>query len=146
MHKALMATYHITSNNSDSNHPFCPTGPNWWCLQNAAEARGEPAPKHPRNLPPVCQALLPIYERFSDKNLLERCQRGKTQNSNESLHSVMWFLAPKDRHASLFTVRAAVAEAVLKFNAGNVKVSASIMQELSLNPSSLCSDHTAGKE
>ncbi|KAH7954497.1 hypothetical protein HPB49_019203 [Dermacentor silvarum] len=148
MHKAVMATYyHITSNDFDSNHTFCPTGPNSWCRQNAAEARGEPAPKHPRNLPPhVCQALLPIYERLSEKKLLERCQRGKTQNSNESLHSVIWSLAPKDRHASLFTVQAAVAEAVLKFNAGNVKASASIMQELSLNPSSFCSDRMAEKD
>lgn len=148
MHKAVMATYHhITSNDTVSNHSFCPTGPNSWCRQNAAEARGEPAPKHPRNLPPhVCQALLPIYERLSDKKLLERCLRGKTQNSNESLHSVIWSLAPKERHASLFTVQAAVAEAVLRFNAGNVRATATILKELSLSPSTMCSNRMAEKD
>ncbi|KAH7956252.1 hypothetical protein HPB52_007664 [Rhipicephalus sanguineus] len=70
MHKAVMATYHhITSNDTASNHSFCPTGPNSWCRQNAAEAR------------------------------------------------------------------AAVAEAVLRFNAGNARATASILKELSLSPS-----------
>lgn len=135
--RAVMATYHhVTSNDDVANHTFCPTGPDSWCKQNAAKAKGEPAPKHRRKLPPhVCQALLPIYERLADKKLLQRCQRGKTQNNNESLHSMIWALAPKERHASLFTVEAAVAEAVLKFNAGNAKASEDILRELSLNPS-----------
>ncbi|KAH9363325.1 hypothetical protein HPB48_006431 [Haemaphysalis longicornis] len=116
MHKAVMATYHhITSNDTVSNHSLCPPGPDSWCRQNAAKAKGEPTPKHRYNLPPhVCEALLPVYERLSDEKLLQRCLQGKTQNSNESLHSMIWALAPKEKHASLFTVQAAVAEAVLK--------------------------------
>ncbi|KAH9364764.1 hypothetical protein HPB48_019439 [Haemaphysalis longicornis] len=65
--------------------------------------------------------------------LLERCQCGKTQNSNESLHSLIWSLAPKERHASLFSVQAAVAEAVAHFNAGNRQASSQILSELSVN-------------
>lgn len=137
MQRAVMATYyHVTSNDEVANHTLCPEGPNAWCKQNAAKARGEPLPKHPRNLPPhVCLALRPVYERLSDKKLLERCQRGKTQNSNESLHSMIWALAPKERHASLFAVEAAVAEAVMKFNAGNARTSEGILGELGLNAS-----------
>lgn len=136
MHKAVMATYHhVTSNDSLSNHSLCPTGPNSWCQQNAAKAKGEPAPRHRYNLPDhVAKALLPIYERLSDKKLLERCVRGKTQNSNESLHSLIWALAPKERHASLFAIEAAVAEAVMNFNAGRERTSAGILHELSMNP------------
>ncbi|CAN8025115.1 unnamed protein product [Ixodes persulcatus] len=136
MQKAVMATYHhVTSNDAVSNHSLCPVGPDSWCRQNAMKARGEPAPKHRHNLPPhVCKALLPLYERLSDKRLLERCQRGKTQNNNESLHSVIWALVPKHRHASLFTVRAAVAEAVMKFNAGNEITSARVLKELNVTP------------
>lgn len=66
---------------------------------------------------------------------LKRCSRGGTHNSNESLHTLIWALAPKERHASLFTVQAAVAEAVMKFNAGNAKASLGILKALSLNPS-----------
>ncbi|XP_075550753.1 uncharacterized protein LOC142584524 [Dermacentor variabilis] len=134
---AVMATfYHITANDTKANHSFCPPGPSSWCKQNAAKARGEPAPRHPRNLPPhVGEALLPIFERLSEKKLLERCLRGKTQNNNESLHSMIWALSPKRSHASLFTVEAAVAEAVMKFNSGNARTSAAILTELSLNAS-----------
>ncbi|KAH9374395.1 hypothetical protein HPB48_004019 [Haemaphysalis longicornis] len=136
MHKAAMATYHhITSSDTLSNHSPCPPGPDSWCRLNAAKAKGEPAPKHRCNLPPhVCKALLPVYECLSDEKLLQRCLQGKTQNSNKSLHSIIWALAPKEKHASLFTVQAAVAEAVLKFNTGNERASAAILKELELNP------------
>ncbi|KAH7960028.1 hypothetical protein HPB49_016269 [Dermacentor silvarum] len=65
--------------------------------------------------------------------LLERCQQGKTQN-NESLHSLIWALAPKEHHTSLFSVETAVAEAVMKLYAGCRITSASILQELWMNP------------
>lgn len=106
MKRAVMAAYHhTTSNDLVSDHSFCPPGPSSWCRQNAASAKGEAAPKHRYNLPPyVCKALLPIYERLSNERLLQRCQRGSTQNSNESFHSQIWALAPKEQHASLFTV------------------------------------------
>ncbi|KAH9380065.1 hypothetical protein HPB48_001717 [Haemaphysalis longicornis] len=103
MHKAVMATYHlITSNDTVSNHSLCPPDPDSW-------RRGSPH-QNRYNLPPhMCKDLLPEYERFSDEKLLQRCLQGKTQNSNESLHSMIWALAPKEKHASLFTVQAAVA-------------------------------------
>ncbi|KAH9365789.1 hypothetical protein HPB48_004175 [Haemaphysalis longicornis] len=47
---------------------------------------------------------------------------------------MIWALAPKEKHASLFTVQAAVAEAVLEFNTGNERASAAIPKELDLNP------------
>lgn len=146
--KAVMATYHhVTSNDKTSNHSFCPTGVDSWCRQNAAAARGDPVPQHRYNLPPhVCKALLPVYERLSDRKLIERCQRGKTQNSNESLHALIWSLAPKQRHASLFTVQAAVAEAVMRFNAGNLRASENILKQLSMNPGSKSAKRLAEKD
>lgn len=146
--KAVMATYHhVTSNDAVSDHSLCPTGPDSWCRQNAAIAKGEPTPKHRYNLPPhVCKVLRPVYERLSDRKLLERCQRGQTQNNNESLHAVIWALAPKERHASLFTVEAAVAEAVMRFNGGNERTSAGILKELNLTPGQKSARRTAEKD
>ncbi|KAH7974146.1 hypothetical protein HPB49_010548 [Dermacentor silvarum] len=77
--------------------------------------------------------------------LLERCQQGKTQN-NESLHSLIWALALKERHASLFSIEAAVAEAVTKFNAGFRRTSASILQELWMNLGQKCMQHMEEKD
>lgn len=132
MKRAVMATYrHVTSTDNNPDHSLCPTGRDSWCRHNSAVARGESAPKHSYNLPKdVARALLPVYERLSERKLLERCFRGKTQNSNESFHSVIWNLVPKERHSSLFAVEAAVAEAVLHFNTGSQHAAAKILGEL----------------
>lgn len=135
MHRAVMATYyHITSTDGSPNHTFCPTGEQSWCRHNAATAKGEPQPKHNYNLPSdVAEALLPVYKRLSEKSLLQRCVRGKTQNSNECFHSVIWSLISKDQHSSLFAVEAAVAEAVLRFNTGNKHAATAILGEMNMN-------------
>ncbi|KAH9381902.1 hypothetical protein HPB48_015378 [Haemaphysalis longicornis] len=140
MHKAVMATYyHVTSNDAVSNHSLCPTGPD--------SPKGSQPPSTATTCPPhVCEALLPVYERLADHKLLERCQRGKTQNSNESLHSVIWSLAPKERHASLHSVEAAVAEAVMRFNAGSQLASSKILQELNMTVGTLSSTRMAEKD
>lgn len=138
MQKAVMATYrHVTSTDECSDHSLCPAGESSWCRHNAAKAKGEPDPKHAYNLPKdVAEALLPVYTRLSERALLQRCERGKTQNSNESLHSVIWSLAPKEHHASLFAVEAAVAEAVLRFNTGNLNSATAILGEMDMNATS----------
>lgn len=138
MHRAAMATYyHVTSTDERSNHTLCPSGSDSWCKQNAAAARGEPLPRHSYNFPQnVREALLPVYERLSDMELLKRCQRGKTQNANEALHSVIWSLMPKDKHASLIAVETAVAEAVMRFNSGVKEASTRILGELQLEQNS----------
>ncbi|KAL8573943.1 hypothetical protein ACOMHN_029390 [Nucella lapillus] len=86
-----------------------------------------PSP-HKRSLPAsVAQALKPIYERLGDPQLLRRCLAGKPQNSNESFHSVLWSLCPKERWGNLRTVDTALAIAVQRFNKG-----ASALQDVML--------------
>ncbi|XP_049521739.1 uncharacterized protein LOC125944722 [Dermacentor silvarum] len=135
MSRAVMATfYHVTSTDSCPNHALCPAGEQSWCPHNAAKAKGEPEPRHKYNLPSdVAAALLPVYQRLSEKSLLQRCLRGRTQNSNESLHSVIWSLLAKEQHWSLVAVQAAVAEAVLRFNAGNEYAAAAVLSQLDMN-------------
>ncbi|KAH7945931.1 hypothetical protein HPB49_017094 [Dermacentor silvarum] len=135
MSRAVMATfYHVTSTDSCPNHALCPAGEQSWCPHNAAKAKGEPEPRHKYNLPSdVAAALLPVYQRLSEKSLLQRCLRGRTQNSNESLHSVIWSLLAKEQHWSLVAVQAAVAEAVLRFNAGNEYAAAAVLTQLDMN-------------
>ncbi|KAM7284219.1 hypothetical protein ISCGN_001316 [Ixodes scapularis] len=137
MHSAVMATYyHITSTDEKKNHSLCPSGVDSWCKHNAATAKDEPPPKHRYKLPDnVSNALLPVYQRLADKRLLRRCRRGKTQNANEALHSVIWSLTPKHKHASLFAVETAVADAIMRFNVGKQQATSSILQELQLDQS-----------
>ncbi|KAH7947256.1 hypothetical protein HPB52_008997 [Rhipicephalus sanguineus] len=59
-----------------------------WCRHRAAEAKGEPQPRHKHNLPDyVAEAMLPIYQRLSHESLLQRCLGAKTQNASEPFHS-----------------------------------------------------------
>lgn len=59
-----------------------------------------------------------------------------------------WYghLLQKERHASLFAIEAAVAEAVLKFNTGNARSSTGILKELGLNPGNHSSKRMAEKD
>ncbi|CAN8010699.1 unnamed protein product [Ixodes pacificus] len=148
MQKAVMASYyHITSTDAKPNHALCPTGETSWCKQNAAVARNEAPPKHHYNLPSyVSDALLPVYTRLSDQKLLKRCQRAKTQNANESLHSVIWSLSSKEQHASLFSVECAVAQAVLRFNCGKQRATSAILKELHLHQGTASAQRSSEKD
>ncbi|KAH7956765.1 hypothetical protein HPB52_012550 [Rhipicephalus sanguineus] len=135
-----------TARKIDSFTASC-TGESSWCRHNAAKAKGQPDPKHAYNLPKdVAEALLPLYTRLSEKALLERCQRGKTQNSNESLHSGVWSLDAKEHHASLYAVEAAVAEAVLRFNTGNLHSTTAILDEMDMNATGIGSRRAREKD
>ncbi|XP_077500388.1 uncharacterized protein LOC144111119 [Amblyomma americanum] len=86
MQKAVMATfYHVTSTDERPRHKLCPQGPQSWCQHQAAEAEGKPLPSHKYQLARhVTDALLPVYRRLSDVQLLSRCLGKKTQNAAES--------------------------------------------------------------
>ena len=59
-----------------------------------------------------------IYERLGDPELLKRCLSGKTSNNNESFHSPVLRMSPKNRWVSARTVDTAVGLCVQKFNHG----------------------------
>ncbi|XP_077539634.1 uncharacterized protein LOC144152273 [Haemaphysalis longicornis] len=148
MQRAVMATfYHVTSTDEEPHHELCPPGPLSWCKHRSAEAEGEPQPAHKYRLSRhVAEALLPVYQRLSDPQLLARCQGGKTQNAAESLHSVIWSLLSKDEHASLFTVETAVHEAVCRYNAGNLRAYAEMCKTLGLKPGAKALQRAAEKD
>lgn len=52
--------------------------------------------KHKNSIPVVVQKVIkPVYDRLTNADLLERCLERYTQNNNESLNAVIWFMAPK---------------------------------------------------
>ena len=61
----------------------------------------------------------PVYERLADKQLLQRCVSGRTQNANECLHSLVWARCSKDNFASRNRVTFAVTTAAGEFNFGS---------------------------
>ena len=66
----------------------------------------------------VLENILPTYEMLTETSLLERCAKGLTQNSNESIHSRVWRKCPKTSFASKRRVEIAVADTICEFNSG----------------------------
>ena len=69
--------------------------------------------------PNVVSQILPIYQRIVTPELLEKC-KGDTQNSNESLHNVIWSELPKTKFFTLKRMEYSIYRSVVKFNHGTV--------------------------
>lgn len=109
--------FHMISTDDEPHHTFCPIGIDSWChFKRALEDPKFKKPHKPTFSKDIGQAVLPVYQRLTNSDLLERCSRNKTQNTNESLHSIIWQKCPKTAFASLNTISTAAAFAVLDFN------------------------------
>ena len=92
-----------------------------WCFYQADCAAGRlPGPHDksvhaPLDFRLLHQRLEPVYERLADKQLLQRCVSGRTQNANECLHSLVWARCSKDNFASRKRVTFAVTTAAGEF-------------------------------
>ncbi|KAJ8668048.1 hypothetical protein QAD02_009714 [Eretmocerus hayati] len=123
MKSAILATLsHYKSKDSAPTHHLCPQGKNSWCWYNKAKAHGKKPPRHSTHPPLINRVVIEkvrsVYERLSSTELLERCIRGGTQNSNESLHNTIWNHCPKERFQSSERLNMAVITAVSEFNMG----------------------------
>lgn len=93
------AFYHYiktTNNDENEQHRFCPTENDTWCFYQkkklAPNSEGKRSIRNQLYLDPVFYDVLqPMIHRLTSKQLLKRCLRGLTQNSNESLNSVVWY-------------------------------------------------------
>ena len=90
--RVWVTLFHCMSTDDDPHHTRCPQS---WCFYQQALAEDQEPPPHEGNIKyplayDVAEAMVPVYKRMSDPNLLKRLVKGKMQNSNESLHSVIW--------------------------------------------------------
>lgn len=123
MKSAIFASlYHLISSNEKPQHKSCPSGNDSWCFYNRALASGQKMPDHNsmknKLSEEVLAKILPVYQRLASNELLKRCTSGKTQNSNESVHSLIWKYCPKDTFVSRKRLELAVTYAVSQFNNG----------------------------
>lgn len=93
-----------------NNHSSCPKVPDGWCKSE------EPGYKSKDDIIAVMQ---PIFDRLSSDEILERVQRGDTQNRNESLHAKIWKRSPKHMFSSATAVRTSVALSIIQQKIGN---------------------------
>ena len=106
-----------TSVSLESQHSLCPKGSGSWCKFNSdLVTKGKTYHQNGR-LPSVFfEPLKPIFERLASRELLQKCQRGLTQNQNESFNNLIWKRCPKVMFFGKERIVFAVSEAVCTFN------------------------------
>ncbi|GFO44193.1 hypothetical protein PoB_007069800 [Plakobranchus ocellatus] len=126
MAKAIWASFfHSISTKELPQHQYCPAGEESWCWYQRALMTGPVDPTlHDRQHSTflnsdVAPYVRKVYERLTDSSLLSRCLLGKTQNCNESLHSVIWDKCPKHTFSGLKRVSFGVTLAVGEYNMGS---------------------------
>ena len=120
MKRAIWASFcHRMSCNDKPRHEYCPPGIDSWCKWQQHKAGKQGTYKHHNVIPPAVAAVMkPVYERLTDRALLERCLRGATQNVNECLNGLIWQMCPKVSFCSAQTVQTAAHLAIVLFNDG----------------------------
>ena len=118
----------------DASHDYCPPGPDSWCKYQVDLSLGTNThqPCQWALSPAIVGAIMPIFRDLSDIGLLSSCSRAMTQNQNESLHHVIWSLAPKEQYNSTTEVELAIDLAVLYFNIGRAAANREIFGRLEL--------------
>lgn len=95
-----LLNYTYNSTDEQLHHHLCPEGENSRCKQQKARPKELNTPTRGNHY----MYILPLSNSYSlltvayigSKALLERCLAGYTQNPNESLHSTVWKLCPKE--------------------------------------------------
>jgi hypothetical protein len=140
MHTGVLCTLlHSSSTDEDPRHRFCPEGETSWCFFNRAIAKNEQPGPHAENMTvrlsrAVVEEMKPTYIRLSDRELMERCNRGKTQNANEGLHSLIWRRCPKTVFVGRDRIEEATASAVGYCNQGGSFIQ-SVLKRMGIRPS-----------
>ncbi|GFU34522.1 uncharacterized protein TNCV_1992591 [Trichonephila clavipes] len=115
MKTAIYATlFHCMSTDQKPQHKKCSSGIDAWCFYKSSLARGKKPGFHKDWLKtPINEEylpkFLPIYQKLASSELLSRCVRGLTQNSNETLYSMIWNRCSKENSASRSLVLIAVS-------------------------------------
>ena len=124
MKTAIYATLlHSISTDKRPQHSKCPTGKDSWCFYQRAVSENQPSPPHYGNVGTPLREdylakIMPVYQRLASDSLLSRCLLGKTQNANESLHSMIWRKCPKTIFVSKGRIEYAVGQAICEYNVG----------------------------
>lgn len=136
MRNAVWATYfHVRSTDSEPLHSFCPTGLASWCKYQVAVAKGTEGTFLHKTVQPsaIMDVIKPLFNALSKPNLLNRCLGAYTQNTNESLNSLIWSFCPKTSGSGRVIGEIATYEAVIIFNEGR-RGRLSVMRKLGVFP------------
>ena len=113
--------FQLSSSDEHPRQVHCPSGERSWCVWQRANTQGKDQGSHTDHdilSAEIGKKLVPISQRLTDTNLLKRCSRVRTQNTNESLHHLIWKICPKAIYVGKKTIETAVTMSVCQFSMG----------------------------
>ena len=107
MRKDIWAIWEHRAKNHDNCGKWCP-------------AKKNPPGDPDRNAlhPHVTEVIKPVFETLTSETLLQKCEHGGTQNTNESVHNVIWARCPKTSFVGRSRLCLAVDDATIVYNEG----------------------------
>ena len=120
-------------NHAAGIHSGCPTGENSWCRWNRPSISTTPATLNTFTTVDI-QKVQEAFNTYATTEFCSHLTLGLTQNTNESLHNMIWCLCSKNKYVSPQSIRISTAIAVLAFNEGELSLFG-IMYDLGLAPS-----------
>ena len=120
----------------EEKHDSCPFSTNSWCyfqktLALVAEDASIALPSLRQSylIPDELSRLRDVFKKFASIEMCSALTLGMTQNSNESLHSVLWHNAPKGKHIGQKSLQVSAALSVSTFNEGSM-IFAAVLADL----------------
>ena len=133
-------------------HETCPFSNNSWCyfqkgLALSAEDESNPPPvlRQAYLNPADLSRLQDVFQSFATIEMCSALTLGLTQNSNESLHSVLWHNAPKTKRVGQKSLKICTSLAVSTFNEGSTILTA-VLADLGVQSSRTTLVHFVKKE
>ncbi|GFX74133.1 uncharacterized protein TNCV_490971 [Trichonephila clavipes] len=100
-------------------HGQCPIGADSWCAYQRSKATGKQFLEKSAGLSAkILNVVKSDYMKLCDKQLLQKCLHGKTQNAKESFNGCLWQTVPKETFIQLKTFSLGAYLAIIIFNKG----------------------------
>lgn len=125
---------HYSSTLEKPQHEECPAGKTSWCSYQRDIANQQNTYKPVKNpfTPAIVEVVQPLFNRLGNEQLLAGCEKCFTQNTNESLHHVIWNMAPKEQHTSPREISCAIGLGVMQYNQGFQRTYSDLFKKLAL--------------
>ena len=129
------------------DHSHCPQTNDSWCYfaRGQYEHLQDSTVPLPKRRKPYCNEIevarmTEVFKEFASLELCSALTMGKTQNANESLHSVVWHNSPKGKYVGRKSLQCSTALAVTTFNEGSLSFAA-ILDEFGIDTSATTMRH-----
>ena len=122
-------------------HSNCPSTTDSWCYFARAQAERHedssvplPLLRKPYLTVPEIKRCREVFGTFASIVMCSSLGMGKTQNSNQALHSVVWHNSPKAKYVGQKSILCSTALTVSSFNEGSLSLAA-VLKEYGISPS-----------